>query len=292
VTRHQFVDPPQTWTACVAVHAKDPERQRQATHGLLCAGHHADLEQQLAEIPALLSEVEKALVRSSGTGPKVTGTKEQPLPYATDRDGNSPQADALRGTHALLVSWVLLVLEEHPDRLHAPADQSGAMSRFLMTHLGWCEAQPWTDDLLDELRDNARTLRRAARPERTHWKTLGVCDLHHACDLATHDEIEPCTGTLRAKVSSEDDGPPAAIECTECGAKHMPETWRALARRLRKDDSWLTAAQLSELLRVPIGTIWRWASEDDWRRLDRRPKRYHHDDAQASYDNHRLEEAS
>jgi len=289
MSRHQFVEAPRPWTACIATHAKDPERHRVATHGLLCAGHHAALEQQLAEIPALLSEVERALVRGSGAGPKVTGTKEQPLPYATDRDGNSPQADALRGAHALLVSWSLLVLEEHPDRLHAPADDTGAMSRFLMTHLEWCEGQPWTDDLLDELRDNAHNLRRAARPEQARRRVeLGPCAEITGCDVETHLELT-CNGILVAVVHSSDEGLPTTIACPACGTTHAPDTWRPLARRLRGGaDSWLTYAQLSQLLIVPIGTLKRWASEDDWRRLDSRPTRYHLDDAQQTFDAHRL----
>lgn len=291
MTRHQFVEPRTNWTACIAPHATEPERLRTASVGLLCFGHHKDLEEALAEMPALLEDVDAALVRfGNGLSPKVSGSKEQPLPYATDRDGNSPVQQAVRATHGLLASWCLLVLEEHPSGLHAPQDRADAMSRFLLTHLEWCVGQPWVDDLLRETRDMRRDLRRAALPSSgRHRKTLGECNTPLTCDLATHAE-HICTGMLYAQVSRDDDGLLPNIECTGCDFQHAPDTWRPLARRLRGDESWLTAAQLSEVLRVPIGTVWFWASEDQWRRLDRRPKRYHNDDAQASYEARRLKE--
>lgn len=49
-------------------------------------------------------------------------------------------------------------------------------------------------------------------------------------------------------------------------------------------DPWLTAAQLSNLFGVPVGTIYRWASEDNWPRTSRRhrPVRYDSTAAEAS----------
>lgn len=37
---------------------------------------------------------------------------------------------------------------------------------------------------------------------------------------------------------------------------------------------WLTAAQLHDMLKVPVGTIYRWASEDEWPRTGGRPVYY------------------
>jgi len=286
MTRHQFVDPPQTWTACVAPHAKDPERQRQASVGFLCAGHHAGLEQLLAELPWLLGEVEENLPRGSSQGPKVTGTPSHPLPFT------EAVSEALGAAQALLASWCLLVLEEHPDRLHAPPSTATLMSAFLLRHLDWCCAQPWVDDLLRELRDLQSGLRRTLSPARTRTVPLGPCEEPLACDLTSHDLL-CCAGTLTAVVHVLEDTLPGAITCAECGTRHEPETWRHLARRLRRgEESWLTAAQLSQLLRVPLKTLQRWALEDQWRFTETRPRRYQHEDAQASYDAHRLEESA
>jgi hypothetical protein len=50
-------------------------------------------------------------------------------------------------------------------------------------------------------------------------------------------------------------------------------------------DAYLTAAQLAFLLDVPKGTIWYWASVDQWpRTADRLTTRYLASAAQASYD--------
>jgi len=45
---------------------------------------------------------------------------------------------------------------------------------------------------------------------------------------------------------------------------------------------YVTARDLARLFRVPVGTIYRWASEDQWRRTRYRPIRYHIDDASES----------
>jgi len=56
---------------------------------------------------------------------------------------------------------------------------------------------------------------------------------------------------------------------------------------------WWTAAELAKLYRVPTGTIYRWASEDKWRRSRRGQQvRYHGGDAQRSFDRRRLAAAT
>lgn len=296
MTRHQFVDQtPGAWTACVAPHYRDPDRPRQATVGLLCAGHHASLTKHLAELPALLTDVEDALPRgSNGAGPKVTGTREPALPFT------EAVSDALRAAHGLMASWCLLVLEEHPDGLHSPANDLRAISRFLLTHLDWCAAQPWIDDLLREARENTSALRSVLTLSRTRRVPLGPCERPLACDVDTHLE-QACTGTLTAIVNSLDEGLEGLLRpivCPVCEVAHEFGEWTALARRLRKDEEpWLTAAQLSQIHRVPVGTVWRWAAEDDWRRVadtTERGKRtrYHAEDAQRTYDRHQAKGAA
>jgi len=46
---------------------------------------------------------------------------------------------------------------------------------------------------------------------------------------------------------------------------------------------YLTAPDIAHIYRVAVGTVYRWASEDHWRRTRYRPIRYHMDDAQASW---------
>lgn len=46
---------------------------------------------------------------------------------------------------------------------------------------------------------------------------------------------------------------------------------------------YLSASDLAAIWRIPIGSVYRMASEDGWRRTRYRPVRYHMDDAHASY---------
>ena len=48
-------------------------------------------------------------------------------------------------------------------------------------------------------------------------------------------------------------------------------------------DVYLAASDLGRLYNTPVGTIYRWASEDHWRRTRTRPIRYHASDMDTSY---------
>ena len=49
-----------------------------------------------------------------------------------------------------------------------------------------------------------------------------------------------------------------------------------------------TARDIARIYDVPLGTVYRWASEDQWRRTTNRPTRYHWDDVEASRDRRSL----
>lgn len=49
-----------------------------------------------------------------------------------------------------------------------------------------------------------------------------------------------------------------------------------------------TARDIARIYGVPLGTVYRWASEDRWRRTERRPVRYHWDDVEKSREQRRL----
>lgn len=52
--------------------------------------------------------------------------------------------------------------------------------------------------------------------------------------------------------------------------------------------TWTSATDLARLLSVPVGTIHRWANEDDWPRVGRgRRVRYNHERAVESYETRR-----
>ena len=273
------------YPTCILTHTKDPDRLRPARHGLLCIGHYKRLEQLLAEIPARLDEADRSLVPGSQSGPKVSGDPETALPF------NEHLSRAMHQTRDTLASWAAEVVEQHPDRLHPPMFTATACSAFLLRWLPWISEQEWVSDFHDETRENAQQLHAALEPLRTRRVDLGPCDAKTACDVESHEEMT-CQGAMQAVVRDTDENLPAEITCTVCGLVNPPSEWRALARRLRgTQDPMLTAAQLSQLLRVPVGTLWRWASEDDWRRVEDvtengRRTRYSVEDAQATHDRH------
>jgi hypothetical protein len=54
---------------------------------------------------------------------------------------------------------------------------------------------------------------------------------------------------------------------------------------------YLTASDLASIYHVALGTIHSWASRDSWRRTETWPRKYHVEDAQASYDRRRRRHA-
>jgi hypothetical protein len=77
-------------------------------------GCHGHLTRSLYQAPRLVAYLRGVDPQQSGDEANVKGTREQPIPL------NTAAVDAADELHAMLCSWVLLVLEEHPDRLRGP----------------------------------------------------------------------------------------------------------------------------------------------------------------------------
>lgn len=95
---------------------------RPADTGHLCERCYTALRRDLATAPSLINwlrqHVEPGGPRQDG---KTTGTRNPPAPLSADAVA---AADDL---HAMLASWVLLILEEHPSRLHGPSWEGSAV---------------------------------------------------------------------------------------------------------------------------------------------------------------------
>jgi hypothetical protein len=50
---------------------------------------------------------------------------------------------------------------------------------------------------------------------------------------------------------------------------------------------WLSARDLAAVYRIPLGTVYGWASTDHWQRTTTWPRKYSLGDAQASYERRR-----
>jgi uncharacterized protein YjcR len=57
-------------------------------------------------------------------------------------------------------------------------------------------------------------------------------------------------------------------------------------------DSYLTASDLARIYDVPLGTIYSWASRDNWRRTKAWPRKYYLEDVQACYDRRHKSESN
>jgi hypothetical protein len=135
---------------------------RPSDKGLVCERCYTALTRDVSLAPSLVrwlrEHVEPGAANQDG---KTTGTRNPPAPLSTDAVA---AADDL---HAQLASWVLLILEEHPDRLHGP-DWRGSvvrpMSKRTVTqahdslgypiHLRYTEEwrEPWVMHVYDEAR--------------------------------------------------------------------------------------------------------------------------------------------
>lgn len=245
----------------------------------LCPGHDARLSRDLADLPDLAVELDAQMIAAAGGGPKVSGTPGRALV------GDLDAATHLRIIVAEMVGWCRVVHEERGAILPSN-DSLSTLIGYMQRHHLWATEQPWVKEYATQLRDLHVAGRIILTAGRTRRVDLGPCDLNVSCDVVTGEE-QTCEGILRATLKrDEDDLPP--IVCSGCGTEHLSPTWRNLGRKLRKgQDSWMTGAQLSEALRVPWSTVRRWAVEDGWRSLDQRPRRYHADDAQRTFERRR-----
>lgn len=184
-----------------------------------CAG---ELEQVIAEVPALTAELAITLSRQNAKGGagNVSGTTERPLPF----DARSSEAAwVLRNT---LTSWVR-ALED--DRARQPIDTMPAMSDWLLTHYGRVLVHPAAEQAVDELTAAAGNA----------WATidnpaervfLGRCP---ACGL----------GDVYAALGSLNTG------CRVCGAVHDVAALRT-ALRASLDDQLVTATEYAGMLTI------------------------------------------
>lgn len=106
---------------------------RSAEFGTLCIGCHGRLTRSLYQAPRLVAYL-RGVDPQQGDEANVKGTREQPIPL------NTAAVDAADELHAMLCAWVLLILEEHPDRLVGP-DARG--SRMTEPSKRRYQATPW-----------------------------------------------------------------------------------------------------------------------------------------------------
>jgi hypothetical protein len=194
----------------------------EAPNGRLCNQHHRQLERDLAEVPALVAELEttrtrQARITTTGSGKRDKG-EDQPMPINWN---GTISHDALIGT---LLSWVRVIVET--DQLDGPDETPHAMAAWLLTHIGWTRTHPLAGQLADEI-------------------GFAVAEVRRTIDRpADRIYAGPCWADVNGQQCGTDlYGKPAArvITCPVCGTDYD-----VTARR-----DWLLAAVDDMLMAAP-----------------------------------------
>jgi hypothetical protein len=249
---------------CVIWHRDDPDRPRKAIPTLLvCLGHYHRLARQVRQ----LGPLDRVLAaRAANPAAVRTGSKsaETRIPL------HEAAAITRREIRQVLASWTLMLCQE--QRLHGPDFNSGRglVSWLLAHHDDFC-AHPAVDDYFTEIGD-------------LHRRAMAICYPFGNRRVP----VAPCECGGHLQVALREDGGLVDAECDTCGAVLPPYRW---LRRIDRD-TWLTAVELSALWDIPLRTVQRWATDDDWLHDGARPARYSAKDADKTYQRMRPEGVS
>jgi hypothetical protein len=260
------------WPTCVLVHRQDGERLRPAMDGAhVCYGCHAKTLRAALQLPPLhrlLGELPAISTAAPRNGSRST---ELPIPL------HPAAADLRMHMRVKMAGWIPIVTDQRgltTPRIDAVDGSQRAMDQiaaWLLPHHDWLlytDPEGYAADLGD-LHSAAWGI---AYPSGRSRREFAPCP------------TEDCGGTLCAWLAPGD-LLPKALACDTCGAEVAPSKW--LTGRTAHQP-WLTAVELAALWTVPVGTVWRWASLDNWERIAGNPTLYDSGAAQASHDSRRV----
>lgn len=268
-----------TTRLCAGEGCRARERQgrcRRLTEGPshLCAPCRGHLVADLNRLPGLYQACAEILGGSrppGGLRERTSGGALPGLPF------NTAAADARAATVAVLGSWAGLIVQKR--RVHPPSRTVDALAAFLIRHSDWLCTHSTAGDASREV---ARLTRRAQN---------AVDPAHRRVSVGRCPE-SGCGGILRTVVHPSAPAGSGQIRC-DVDPAHLwsGHQWAQLGQRLRGTGSlspaWLTAADISRLWNIPTGSVYRLASEGQWRRRSRRGRKlYHEDDVLQSLDKH------
>jgi hypothetical protein len=222
---------------CVAPHAKDPDRPRRAVDGLyLCAGHFADLERLIAEMPAVHDD----LTRPATPGPKAYGGGGESHGLTVD-----DQAAELRSQIRRDLRWWAHRAADERGFAKPYADHPYSTASYLLRHLEWLAAQRIVVELLDVMRE----LRARAR---------GITDLparrvplEAPCRM--HVDGEPCPGIVNISVRGDEwlaHCPACRGRARETGGRYEPQDATPYVRALSRPGQWISTDGVIRLARM------------------------------------------
>lgn len=264
---------------------------RRAADGLqLCWGHTHGIQRDAGRAAHLHDDLALVLTATGGPGGAFDGGVSLNLAAAQARTliRQTLTATALHIAHERGI-WlpgthrtVRLPPGVHGphNRIWRPNTNKHALAGYIATHAPWLAANlPTAADRLDHTIREGRT---AAYPNGTR-----TIDIGH-CPDEDHDG-QPCTGKIRALIRDEDNLLPSAVHCnTNPEHTWTADQWRTLGRTLGiRQTRYLSALEIAIRYQRPVGTIYRLASQQQWRRTDdgRRPVLYDTLDVQRTMSN-------
>ena len=223
----------------------------------LCRTCRQNLAEGLGKLPGLYDECGRALnghSKHSQPRERKSGQLASGMPF------NAPAADVRAEIIAVLGSWSGMVVQQRG--VTAPRRTVHALAKFLGIHVDWIAAHPAAGDATNEVAQLVKSARRVAYPGSVRRITVGAC-------VDTE-----CAGELVALLCSGDALRPVEITCNADSRHSWPaDRWIQLSSRLELVPAstipgarWLSAADISRLWGLPTGSVYRLASERQWRR--------------------------
>ncbi|MGW7102445.1 hypothetical protein [Streptomyces sp. NPDC054838] len=247
-------------------------RRRTSAGTRLCRRCRDHFTAGLAELAHLHAECGRIL---GGGAPgslreRTTGGDLPGLPF------NAAAADVRARIVSVLGSWSGLVAQQRG--LAAPPRTAPALTAFLLRHTDWLAAHPAAAEASEEIARLVRAGRRAAFPDPARSIRLGACP-------------EPgCAGALAFAGRAGERAAGPAIACdTDPGHRWTSDRWSELSDSMDSarpadegaaapvTERWLAGADIAQLWQVPMGTVYRLASEERWRRRNRAGRTYYNE---------------
>ncbi|MER7670885.1 hypothetical protein ABTY61_20790 [Kitasatospora sp. NPDC096128] len=257
--------------------AEDAGRARRlaAAGSRLCPACGDRLLAELRRLPRLYEECGLRLGGPEQSHERTSGGPLPGMPF------NTAAAEARSSILAVLRAWASLVVDER--RVGVPRGSTAGLVDFLLPHSGWLTAHSAAGELSEEVAALVRRARRVIDPSPARRVTVGGC-------------VEAdCSGGLTAVPQDRRPGLPAEISCDAVPSHRWPaEEWLMLSRLLAQrgsgapastvaaaagqdDVRWVSAGQIARLWGIAPGSVYRHASEQQWRRRAARGRTYYHD---------------
>jgi hypothetical protein len=260
---------------CIGIHCQIRQEsgrspQRVLNGSRICPACRGKLASGLLSLIGLYAECGRSLDASGG------GTTQLRLKISGRLPGlpfNARAAETRTEILDVLESWSAMLADER--RVTPPRRGVVDLAEFLRRHLDWLAAHPAAAEATEEMARLVRTARQVVDPVRVRRVPIGTC-------------VErDCGGQLHAVMTINESSAPAQINC-DVDSRHSwsEHQWYELSHLLARESPgsgsgprparWLSATVISRLWRIPCASVYRFASEQDWRRHRQAGRTYYH----------------